>query len=177
MPNYQNGKVYRIVCNITGEQYIGSTCQNLSSRLAQHIYEFNNDKGTSSKPIIARGNYSIILIESFPCNNKDELMMRERYYQETMDCVNIIKRAIRTQEERDNYRLEPTRSEYLKAHGEKYRAEHKDYFDAKNKEYNGVKYTCDCGDTLNWNKKARHEKTARNRTDCVRGLRRVGSRR
>ena len=27
---YVNGKIYRIVCNITGEQYIGSTIQSLT---------------------------------------------------------------------------------------------------------------------------------------------------
>ena len=33
---YKNGKIYRIVCNITGEQYIGSTCKTLKQRLQQH---------------------------------------------------------------------------------------------------------------------------------------------
>jgi len=30
---YKNGKIYRIVFNITGEQYIGSTCKTLKQRL------------------------------------------------------------------------------------------------------------------------------------------------
>ena len=36
MVNYQNAKIYRIVCNVTGKQYIGSTVSNLSTRLSQH---------------------------------------------------------------------------------------------------------------------------------------------
>ena len=34
---YQEGKIYKIVCNITGEVYYGSTIEKyLSSRLAKH---------------------------------------------------------------------------------------------------------------------------------------------
>ena len=36
MNNYNDGKIYEIVCNITGERYIGSTIQTLSQRLAAH---------------------------------------------------------------------------------------------------------------------------------------------
>ena len=31
---YKNGKIYRIVCNITGEQYIGSHLQNIKAKIA-----------------------------------------------------------------------------------------------------------------------------------------------
>ena len=36
MVNYANGKIYRIVCNTTGKQYIGSTTRPLSERLNGH---------------------------------------------------------------------------------------------------------------------------------------------
>ncbi len=37
MPDYKLGKIYKIVCNITGKVYYGSTCEpTLARRLAKH---------------------------------------------------------------------------------------------------------------------------------------------
>jgi len=90
MPDYKNSKIYRIVCNETGEQYIGSTTQSLSVRLAKHVWSSKNEpeKGCKSFPIIDRGDYSIVLIENCPCESKEQLLRRERHFIETMDCVN-----------------------------------------------------------------------------------------
>lgn len=43
--NYNNGKIYKIKCNITNNVYIGSTVTKLESRLKRHI----NDKKTFGK--------------------------------------------------------------------------------------------------------------------------------
>ena len=96
MPDYSNGKIYRIICNNTGNMYIGSTCCTLSQRLAQHKSEYNmflNGKRkhcSTSFDIIKGGNYQIILIEYAPCNNKEELLRKERYFIENMNCVNKV---------------------------------------------------------------------------------------
>ena len=85
MPDYNNGKIYRIVCDITGETYYGSTTYKyLSSRLAKH----RSTTTCKSKQIIERGNYSIVLVEEYPCENKEQLNKRERYYIENNECVN-----------------------------------------------------------------------------------------
>jgi len=84
------------VSNNTGKQYIGSSCQKkLCSRLTGHVRKGNT---CSSREIIEDGNYEIILIENFPCDSKDELHKRERYYIETLDCVNKVI-PTRTQQE------------------------------------------------------------------------------
>ena len=86
MSNYQNGKIYKIVCNDTGKEYIGSTTQKyLCKRLAQHKHPSNT---SSSREIIDGGNYSMVLVENCPCNSKDELHKRERHFIETLECVN-----------------------------------------------------------------------------------------
>jgi predicted GIY-YIG superfamily endonuclease len=36
MPNYDNGKIYKLWIHETDDIYIGSTIQNLSQRLASH---------------------------------------------------------------------------------------------------------------------------------------------
>ena len=127
MPDYQKGKIYKIVCNITNKIYIGSTCQNrLSYRLNQHVRKRN----TSSKEIIEGGNYNIILIENHPCNNKDELCRRERHYIETLECVN---KCIPGR----------TKKEYHETYKEHYREQSKQYREnnkERTREYNKQHY-------------------------------------
>jgi hypothetical protein len=84
MVNYHNGKIYRIVCNKTGKQYIGSTVSSLNTRLSQHK---RNRQGTSLK-VLENGDYNIVLIEDFPCERKEQLLQRERHYIDQMECVN-----------------------------------------------------------------------------------------
>jgi len=81
---YVNGKIYKIVCNLTGEVYYGSTIQKLNDRMNKHRY----NKNCESKQIINRNNYYCELIENYSCNNKNELESRERCYIENYDCIN-----------------------------------------------------------------------------------------
>jgi len=90
---YQKGKIYKIVDNTSDMIYIGSTIQSLSNRKAKHKNKYQtylNGKcwKTTSFDIIANGNYDIILIENYPCNSKDELHARERYWIENTVCIN-----------------------------------------------------------------------------------------
>ena len=100
MPNYTESKIYKIECNNTKQCYIGSTTYpTLNMRLSQHKTDYKKwVKGkrpkTSSFDVIGNGNYSIHLIESFPCNSKRELEAREgniiKEYKRILDniCVN-----------------------------------------------------------------------------------------
>ena len=94
MVNYQQGKIYKIVCNTTGNVYIGSTTQKyLSSRLSEHVNCYKNFLNkkynfVTSFEIIKNSNYEIILIENCPCNSKDQLHAKERYWIELTECVN-----------------------------------------------------------------------------------------
>ena len=117
--NYQNGKIYRIVCNATGKQYIGSTCSPISARLAQHRKSYR--KYTQQKfhyitsfEILKEGNYEIILLENCEVENKEQLHKRERHFIETMECVN---RQIPTR----------THKEYRETHRDELREKHKVY--------------------------------------------------
>ena len=97
MVNYQQGKIYKIECNVTDKVYIGSTCKNtLAERLAQHrtnykCYLNGTYPYVSSFDVLQNRNYDIVLIESYSCNTKDELHARERYHTNHIDCVNKIK--------------------------------------------------------------------------------------
>lgn len=98
MVNYDKSKVYRIVCCQTGLQYIGSTTSQLSTRLAQHKKLFKDGFSGTSKLVLQNGNFKIYLIEDYPCERKEQLLSRERYYIESMECVNK-KIPLRTQAE------------------------------------------------------------------------------
>jgi len=96
---YSLGKVYELVCNITDQKYIGSTCEEfLSQRLANHrgcfkryknnhINEKKQNYSTSYK-ILEGDNYYINLLEKVNASCKDELLARERHYINTLTCVN-----------------------------------------------------------------------------------------
>jgi HD-like signal output (HDOD) protein len=98
MPDYQLGKIYKLVCNVTGLVYVGSTCEKtLARRLAGHkdnfkafTYKTRKCNFVTSFKILENNNYDIVLIEQCPCNSKDELHKKERLYIESIDCVNKV---------------------------------------------------------------------------------------
>lgn len=177
MVNYQNGKIYKIVCNDTGKQYIGSTCKKyLSQRLANHKHPSNT---SSSREIIEGGNYSMVLVELCPCNSKDELHKRERHFIETMECVNQIIPS-RTKKEwcEDNKEhISKRDKKYYEANKERVLEQHKEYYEAnkerlmeQKKEYYEInkekinqkkneKHNCECGGKYTITHKSKHLKT------------------
>jgi P2-related tail formation protein len=93
MPNFSNGKIYKITCNITNKIYIGATCKTLNARISNHKNDYkrslkNKYNYVSSHDIIKNNDYKIELIENYPCNNKKELQEREKYFINTIHCIN-----------------------------------------------------------------------------------------
>ena len=94
MPDYSRGKIYKLICHRSVLVYIGSTCEpTLAKRLASHVVAYKrylNGKRryVSSFKVLESGVYEIILIENCPCDNKDELRKRERFFIEERECVN-----------------------------------------------------------------------------------------
>ena len=62
MVNYQDGNIYKIVCNITGKGYIGSTTMKyLSSRLGDHVKAYKKQKTSfTSFEILKNGSFGKI---------------------------------------------------------------------------------------------------------------------
>ena len=123
MANYNDGKIYRIVCNKTGLCYIGSTTYDkLSRRMSVHTADFkrwkkdNTTRKCSSVYVMENEDYDLVLIENVNCNSKDELHRRERYWIENMECVN---KQIPTR----------THAEYRETHQEQINNYNKKYYD------------------------------------------------
>ena len=135
MVNYQLGKIYKIVSDKTDKVYVGSTTKKtLAQRMAQHRNNFKRFKqglccNVTSFNILELGDAKIILIENFPCNNKDELHKRERYWIEQMECVNKYRPTRNAKEYYEDNKNEI--SEYRK----KYYDTNKDTISLKKKQH------------------------------------------
>jgi hypothetical protein len=90
MPNFQKSKIYSLKCETTGLVYIGSTVQGLAQRLSEHRHRFKNEiLQCSSRQVIENNNYKMHLLEKFPCENKQQLRVREQFHiNNTPECVN-----------------------------------------------------------------------------------------
>jgi len=83
---YSNGKIYKLVNSVDDKVYIGSTCCTLSKRLYCHkqaalrillpAYKHLNEIGWRF--------VRIVLIEDVTAFNKDQLLMREQHYIDTL---------------------------------------------------------------------------------------------
>ena len=85
MPDFKNGKIYKLWSPQGDEIYIGSTTQPLYKRLNQH----KNGRDCNSKYLFE--NYNVVkieLIEEYPCNNKMELDRKEGEHVRENECLN-----------------------------------------------------------------------------------------
>ena len=140
---YYNSKIYYLIDDINNQIfYIGSTIGILNKRLYHHIYDafntnrinYNYEKNQYIRSIISQGGtISIHLIENYPCDNKNDLLYRERYHIETIQPHCNVNRPIITQEEYKQYK----------------------------KKNSGEKNICKCGSTYTNSHKSDHEKTIR----------------
>jgi hypothetical protein len=84
-------KIYKLSSLVNDKVYIGSTCNPLNVRMAQHIlshYAFksgNNSTRVSSFDIIDTEEYKIELLEE--CSIQDRFI-REQYFIDTIKCIN-----------------------------------------------------------------------------------------
>ena len=145
MVDYKKSKIYKIVCNITGLTYYGSTVNPISKRKGQHRSIFRTGRREcTSKQVLIGGDYDYSLVEEFSCENKDQLHRRERYYIENNDCVNkvIPLRTLKEHYEHNKDRILARNKEYrvqnkdrISEHQKEYRDQNKDKLLAYQKEY------------------------------------------
>jgi hypothetical protein len=158
MINYQNAKIYKLVANDL--VYYGSTCKELKIRLCQH--KSKSKYKCQSKLLFETGKrVEIYLVEKCPCNDKIELLARERYYIENNECVNkqlpgrttkeyyeANKDKIKEYREVNKDKIKEYTKEYYEANKDKINKLHKEYYKEyyeANKEKMSIKITCECG--------------------------------
>jgi len=170
MINYNNGKIYKIICKTTNNIYIGSTCNTLKQRLNEHKscykrFKLNkqNTYNNSSFKILENNNYEIQLIENYQCNNKKELLERERFYIIEDNCINkyIPTRTNKEYREDNKEYYKKYNKEYQNKNKENLKIQHKIYYENNkiNWEKYKKKYSCYCGSEIQEQEKARHNKS------------------
>jgi hypothetical protein len=134
MADYKNGKIYSLRSRSRLDLvYVGSTTQELSKRLAEHVGRFRRDgmsMAATSKFVLEIGDAYIELIEYCPCATKAELFRREGQLQRAI--AGTVNRHIAGQT-REEYRA--THATEIAAYNEEYRATHATEEAANNKEY------------------------------------------
>jgi hypothetical protein len=93
---YEHGKIYRICDSGYTKFYYGSTIQPLAVRMGGHRAHFKRFQsggcthGTIFDLFQEFGVESckIELVETFPCDSKDELLKREGFYIQSNPCIN-----------------------------------------------------------------------------------------
>lgn len=108
MNYYQQGKIYKIISSKTNDVYIGSTCENLSERLDYHRSHYKNYLNGSGVyysvfDVMRKGDCEIVLLETYPCNIREELLLKEiEWILNTSNCVNKYNFFIRKNRKIEN---------------------------------------------------------------------------
>jgi len=164
--DYNKTQMYRFVCNDTAVQecYVGSTT-NWIKRKAQHKYNcatetykcYNLKIYQTIRANGGWGNWSMVLIEDYPCDNDLEKRKRERYWQEHYDAKMNSRLAQSSMKE-----WYETHKEYHKEYRETHKEYQKEYYETHKKQIanqRGEKVTCKCGCIVSRNKLQRHQRT------------------
>ena len=98
MEKYAKSMIYGIRCKTTGELYIGSTTEDLKTRLGKHLTDLRGYMGhknnkprnyRSSFEVLFNDNYEMFKIEDYPCETKRELEIRESLHiLKNNECIN-----------------------------------------------------------------------------------------
>jgi len=184
MPDYQQGKIYKLICPHTDKIYIGSTTKKyLSQRLTGHktafnFYQKNGSNGnTRSYELLQLGDVEIILLEAYPCNSKDELIARERHWiDQNNNIVNKSRPSINEEERKQHKKqyYEIKKEHFLELQKQKYENNKEHYLEInkqyrinnqeKIKEKNSIIHKCECGVKYTHSNKTRHEKSDNHQT-------------
>jgi hypothetical protein len=190
MTNYQFGKVYMIEA-LNGEEgdiYVGSTAkQYLSQRMTKHRESYKLWKEGKAEYITAYDlfdkygleNCSIMLLETYPCNSRDELRGREGFHMRSLACVNknmagrtqgewcednkeIIKQKRHQKYEKNKEMIDARNKKYADSHKEELAQRSKERYE-KNKTRLLEKITCECGTTCSRISMSEHKKTKKHK--------------
>ena len=190
--DYKKAMIYKICCNDlkVKDIYIGSTTE-FTKRKTGHKSRCNNENNKCynfnvNSFIRDNGgwdNWSMILVERYPCNDNYELKSRERYYIETLNATlnSIIPNRTNKEYRIDNKeQILKNQKKYRKEHKEnqkkyrekqkenqkKYKEEHKEKLKTYIKEYKKKnkhnitrREICECGTSIQLYNKIRHQKT------------------
>jgi hypothetical protein len=171
--DYSRCLIYKLCCNdptITDEYYGHTTdkirrkiqhkysCNNPNKYYNSYVYQFIRENGGWE-------NWSMIVVEEYPCENKNQAEVRERFWIETQQST--LNKVIPTRtkqewcEEHKEEILEK-RKQYYDEHKEEMLEKRKQYYDEHKEEIREQRnqpFDCECGGSYTNRHKSRHMKT------------------
>ena len=164
MPNYQDGKIYKIYNTINDNFYVGSTTQKLSQRMKDHR---SNCKRLPHlflyKEMIEYGkeHFYIELLEKYPCNDKEELAKKEGEYirslKPPMNQRMLILYDNRPERYKQYYELNKDRIK------EKQNPRNKQYYEQNKEKIKNYKVECECGCVVTRHNLQQHKQTKKHK--------------
>lgn len=142
---YEESKIYKLVNSETNDIYVGSTIKRLSQRMAQHRLSSKQNVG---RKLYARMNdigvdkFMIILVEKFPCKDRDELNAQEYKH------IAELKPTLNTYQCNITNKRNSTFKDYYA--NDEWRKKHLDYI--------LTRIPCECGFVTSRNNLTRHKK-------------------
>lgn len=151
-PKYQQNLVYGIICLITGEIYVGSTCETLETRIARHKIH----RDCSAIQILDRGNYKAYKIQRWPCNTLREVLTLEGGWQRAYKASfpdHFVNKKIEGTFQNDSQKAQ-------QAYTKNYNEEHKEEQARKRKQ----PWTCQwCNKTMTKGSQYQHKKICKSK--------------
>ena len=139
--DYSKAKIYCIRNYNDSDVYVGSTCQPLSKRIADHRIAMNNKRDFNIQLYvkmreIGTDNFYIELLEEYPCKNQRTIESKEGEYIRNLSTLNkrIEGRTIEEwRKDNEEYLKEPLKNYYIKNKPkiQQYKQQH--YIDNKSK--------------------------------------------
>lgn len=151
MNKFENGKIYKIVDNTSDMIYVGSTYKKLEQRLKQHQANYKSFKSgiypnyVTVFKILENEDYTIQLIKSYPCENRQQLNIHEGLIIKQLrnNGSNVINKNIAGQT------IKESQAQYRQNNRQKI------------KDYKNQKHYCQCGGKYSNAHKAKHGRTKR----------------
>jgi hypothetical protein len=167
--DYKNGRIYKLV-SPSGLTYVGSTCQSLAKRKAQHKTDYKKWKKSDIKYMTSFkvldesfDEVDIVLLEEYRCDSKEKLYARERHWIESLECVNKnVPSRTPSEYRKDNY------EKYVAIY-KRYCEKHKEEIKARRKEeYNKIRHE-KIQYQKEYNDKNKHELSMKRRENVICG--------
>jgi len=144
MPNYKNGRIYKIVNDVDDKIYVGSTTLSLCRRMTNHRCDAK--KGKTFKLYqhvrdIGIGHFRIVLIEKYPCDDREELRKREEHFIRQLNPQLNTFKAYQSLEERRQYNIVRSKQyqvenkEKIAKRSKQYYLDNKEKIDKQKKQY------------------------------------------
>ena len=169
---YQRSRVYKLIDAGRTKCYIGSTTTSLSVRTSHHRDHYRAClNGRHNNMSVFRlfdefqpENCKIELIETFPCNSREELLQREGFHIQQTECINkcVAGRSV------NQWKLdhkERTRAYYEKSR-EKDIERARNRYEAKREQINEARMAlakCECGCEVRRDHLAQHRQTKKHK--------------